>query len=131
VSIFDISDSPNPVFLGAYNDGGNSYGVHGDDNYLCIADLVQGVELLDISNPQNPVEIDQYSNSAPHDLIYEQGYAYLADQDDEFLLIDLESSTTRTTTGTTDNPLQFISTILLVSGVCAIVIAILVILKKR
>ncbi|MFW9770193.1 MAG: LVIVD repeat-containing protein [Candidatus Thorarchaeota archaeon] len=131
VSIFDISDSSNPMPLGQYNDGGNSFGIHGDSQYLLIADLEQGVELLDISNPETPVEVAQHDDAAPHDLIYNNCYAYLADQDEEFLIVNFESSISITTTGGSDNSLQFLSTIIPIVGVCAVAIFILRVLKKR
>ncbi|MFW9844633.1 MAG: LVIVD repeat-containing protein [Candidatus Thorarchaeota archaeon] len=131
VGIFDISDSTNPTVLGQFSDVGEAFGLHGDDQYLCIADLEDGVELIDISDSESPVEVAHYDDAAPHDVIYREGYAYLADQDEEFLLIDIELSNTGTTTGESTNPFQFITTILVVTGVCAIVIIILIVLKKR
>ncbi|MFW9907303.1 MAG: LVIVD repeat-containing protein [Candidatus Thorarchaeota archaeon] len=131
VSIFDISDSSNPLPLGQYNDGGNSFGVHGDSQYLLIADLEQGVELLDISDPETPVEVAQYDDAAPHNLIYNNGYAYLADQDDEFQIIYFGSSFSTTATGQSDNSLQVMSTIFPIAGVCAVAVFILIVLKRR
>ncbi|TET10310.1 MAG: hypothetical protein E3J86_06095 [Candidatus Thorarchaeota archaeon] len=136
VSIFDISDSASPVAIGQYNDGGHSFGLHGDSQYLCIADLQEGVELLDISIPESPVEIAHYEDAAPHDLIYKEGYAYLADQDEEFLLIDIVSSVTYSnssspTTGGTPNPSLFVSIVLVFSAVFAVVIVLVIMLKKR
>jgi hypothetical protein len=117
--------------LGQYNDGGNSFGIHGDSRYLLIADLEQGVELLDISNPETLVEVAQHDDAAPHDLIYNNEYAYVADQDEEFQIVNFESSISNTTTGENDNSLQFMSTIFPIVGVCALAIFILIVLKKR
>ncbi len=107
VDILDISNPLNPIILGNFNDGGNSFGLHGDSHYICVADLHDGVEIVDVSDSANPVEITEYTDAAPHDLLYSDRYAYVADQDDEFLLVDFTQEITEydesTSTGTSSS----------------------------
>jgi hypothetical protein len=88
--IYDISTPEDPSFLSYFNDGGEVYGVSGNGEYLVLADLQEGAELLNVTDPRNPVEIAEYTNAAPHNVYYDGTYAYLADQDKEFILIDFE-----------------------------------------
>ncbi|MHA2425407.1 MAG: LVIVD repeat-containing protein [Candidatus Thorarchaeota archaeon] len=92
VDILNVSNSSNPEIIGHFNDGGNSFGLHGDSHYLCIADLLEGIEVLDITDATNPVEHTQYTDAAPHNLIFSERFAYIADQDDEFKIVDFTSS---------------------------------------
>jgi hypothetical protein len=55
----------------------------------CGVFLQDGAEFLDVSDPSDPVLVSKYTNAAPHAVYYDGVYAYLADQDKEFILVDL------------------------------------------
>ncbi len=88
--IYNISSPEDPIWLSSFNDGGEVYGVSGNGEYLVLADLQEGAEFLDVTDPRNPVLIAKYANAAPHSVYYDGVYAYLADQDKEFILIDFD-----------------------------------------
>lgn len=89
--IFNISSPEDPTWLSSFNDGGEVYGVSGNGEYLVLADLQEGAELLDVTDPEDPVLLAKYSNAAPHSVYYDGVYAYLGDQDKEFILIDFDA----------------------------------------
>jgi hypothetical protein len=89
--IFNISSPENPERLSSFNNGGEIYGVSGNGEYLVLADLQDGAELLDVTDPENPELVAEYSNAAPHSVFYDGTYAYLGDQDKEFILIDFNA----------------------------------------
>ena len=82
--ILDISDPRSPRTLASFASGGEAWGVAGDGMYLWIADLLEGVQLYDVRDPSNPLLVAQAQNYAPHDIVLDGGYAYLADQDKGF-----------------------------------------------
>ena len=50
-----------------------------DRRYLLIADLDGGLRVIDITNPEDPVEIEQFDIPGnAHAVDYDQGYAYVA-----------------------------------------------------
>ncbi|MFX0205202.1 MAG: LVIVD repeat-containing protein [Candidatus Hodarchaeota archaeon] len=91
VYIFNISIPHSPIQLGKYYKiEGEAYGVSGNSTHLYVADLQQGVYLLDISNPAQPSEIVSYNNAHPHDIFYDGEYVYLADQDRELFIFETD-----------------------------------------
>ena len=82
VKVLDISDKLNPEIIGSHNNGGEAYGIHIVDDYLLVADLQQGVEILDVSNPRTPTLLAAWTETHPHGISGDQQYVYLADQDD-------------------------------------------------
>ena len=47
-----------------------------------VADLQQGIELLDVSNPRSPTLAARWTTTHPHEIAGDTEYVYLADQDD-------------------------------------------------
>ncbi len=89
VRILDISTPQSPIVLGQYyKTEGEAYGVTGNATHLYVADLQQGVYLLNITDPKRPIEIMHYSEAVPHDIFYDGKYIYLADQDTELNIFD-------------------------------------------
>jgi hypothetical protein len=92
VRILDIADPLNPSTIASFSNGGDPWGVGGDSKYMWVGDLKKGIEMYDVSNPGSPVLIDQDSGYAPHDIFFDGQYAYLADQDRGFVILEyLES----------------------------------------
>ncbi|MDF1538403.1 MAG: hypothetical protein P1Q69_05835 [Candidatus Thorarchaeota archaeon] len=90
LNIYNISSPEDPTWLSSFNDGGEVYGVSGDGEYLVLADLQEGAELLDVTDPEDPILLAKYMDAAPHSVYYDGVYAYLGDQDKEFILIDFD-----------------------------------------
>ncbi len=86
--VLDISNPRSPVTIASFNAGGEAWGVGGDSNYLWIGDLQEGIELYDVSNPPSPELIIQDPHYAPHDIFFDGDYAYLADQDRGFIILE-------------------------------------------
>ncbi|MFX0094484.1 MAG: hypothetical protein ACFFBD_22290, partial [Candidatus Hodarchaeota archaeon] len=82
-----ISDPQSPRVVGQWRDGGEALSVQGNNTHLYIADLLEGVELLNITDPIYPYELGQYS-TAPHSIFSVGNYVYVADQDDGFIILE-------------------------------------------
>ncbi len=89
--VFNMSSPEDPTWLSSFDNGGEVYGVSGNREYLVLADLQEGAELLDVTDLRNPVLVAEYSNAAPHSVYFDGKYAYLGDQDKEFILIDFDA----------------------------------------
>jgi hypothetical protein len=88
VRVLSIANRLAPKTITSFNNGGEAWGVGGDSKTLWIGDLQEGIELYDMSNPQAPVLIAQDPHYAPHDIFFDGEYAYLADQDRGFIILE-------------------------------------------
>lgn len=91
----DISNPINPVILRQFNDGGEVYGVCGNETFVFLGDLQEGVEVLNYSSSSSLVEIASYE-ATPHDIEYKGNYVFLADQDNGFILLELSDTQSNT-----------------------------------
>ena len=57
-------------------------------NYLWIGDLQEGIEIYDVSDPRSPELVAQDQHYAPHDIYFDGDFAYLADQDRGFIILE-------------------------------------------
>ena len=62
LGIYNFSDHLNPVLLSELYDGGSVHDIKIREHYLFIADHTDGIEVIDVQNPKNPVEIVQWNN---------------------------------------------------------------------
>ncbi|MBN2556643.1 MAG: hypothetical protein JXA97_11945 [Anaerolineales bacterium] len=85
--IVDITDPLRPQMLAAFNDGSEAWGVGGNESILYIGDLQEGVLVYDSSDPGSPVLLARDPSYAPHDVFFDGTYAYLADQDNGFVIL--------------------------------------------
>jgi hypothetical protein len=72
------------------DNGGEVYGISQEGNTLYVADLVNGLELWDISNPTQPFLVTTVEEYSPHDIAVVNGIIYLADQDRSFVILDIQ-----------------------------------------
>ena len=87
-SLIDISTPDNPIVLSSRRTGGDVWGICLNDNYLFTGDLELGVEIWDISDLENPNRIKTISEYSVHDIEFNEGYIFLADQDRHFVILD-------------------------------------------
>ena len=79
LKVYDISDPGRPSRVGSYVEpGGEAYCVEMHEYRLYVADLQRGGLLLDFSDPSNIRKISGYSDAGPHDLVYADGYVFMA-----------------------------------------------------
>jgi hypothetical protein len=85
--VLDISNPTNPSIIKQFNDGGEVYGVCGNETFIFLGDLQEGVEVLNNTSTYL-TEVASYV-ATPHDIESNGNYIYLADQDNGFLLLEL------------------------------------------
>ncbi|MFW9951448.1 MAG: LVIVD repeat-containing protein [Candidatus Thorarchaeota archaeon] len=76
--IIDVSNPRSPSLLGSFFDGGLSRKVDVVGNIAYLANTNLGLEVINVSNPSNPVKIDNYYG-AVYDVQIIGDLAYLAD----------------------------------------------------
>ncbi|NHK32556.1 MAG: hypothetical protein FK730_14480 [Asgard group archaeon] len=60
IIVYNIIDENNPIEFTRYKFGGVSYDVCGNSNLVYIANGINGTQIIDVSNPQNPNLIGSY-----------------------------------------------------------------------
>jgi hypothetical protein len=88
VRILSVAEPLAPTTIASFNDGGEAWGIGGDSHHLWIGDLQEGIKLFDVSDPRLPELVAQDQHYAPHDLFFNGDYAYLADQDRGFIILE-------------------------------------------
>ena len=61
--IFNISNPASPALVHQYTAGGEVYNVSVSGSLAYITTALNGLEILDISNPAQPLRIAQYRSS--------------------------------------------------------------------
>jgi len=101
-TVFEISNSGalkinqiDPLEVGEVYDGtGNARGIFVSGNYAYVADNTDGLEIIDISDPTNPVEVGQVVDTGNAYSVFVSGnYAYVADNTDGLEIIDISDPT--------------------------------------
>jgi hypothetical protein len=75
--ILDVHDPNNIDELGVINDGGICWKIFKKENTIFIADRIQGLEIIDITNINNPVKIGSY-RCQPFDVFVQDELAFIA-----------------------------------------------------
>ena len=88
VRILEVAEPLFPTTIASFNNGGEAWGAGGDSKHLWIGDLKEGLEIYDMSDPRSPVLVAQDQHYAPHDIFFDGDYAYLADQDRGFIILE-------------------------------------------
>ncbi|MHA1186466.1 MAG: LVIVD repeat-containing protein [Candidatus Heimdallarchaeota archaeon] len=103
--IYDISNLDNPQQVGFFE---RTYGyfnkIYVFNNYLIAYNFPHGLQILDITNPANPIMVAAYSsflingvNTSIHsinDIYIDENYLYLITYENKFVIIDISSITT-------------------------------------
>jgi hypothetical protein len=87
---YDLSGSSTIPQTFSFMHTGEAWDASGEYPIVCVADLQEGVEVLEIPDGGPARMILADSSYAPHSLHYEGGYIHLADQDDVYVLLKLE-----------------------------------------
>lgn len=87
VRILNIENHFFPYTVTSFNHGGEVWGIGGDTQVLWVGDLKEGIKIYTMNDPQALILIAQNGNYAPHDIFYDGTYAYLADQDQGFVIL--------------------------------------------
>ena len=99
--IFNVSDFTNPIIIGQYNDiheitaenlwlteSAYTYGISVQGEIAYLADGFNGLVILNISNPTQPVKIGHYlgDNIGVQNLIVQENYIYFRETDKIYVL---------------------------------------------
>jgi len=78
--VIDLSDPSNPNVVSTIEfSGGGAHNCYIDGQYLyAVGHDIDGFEIYDLSNPQSPTLVGQYSSNYYHDLYVRDGIAYAA-----------------------------------------------------
>ncbi len=77
--VVDVSDPNNPTQVGYYAIGGNAQAVDVQGNYAYIANGSAGLVILNIAIPSAPTLAGEYDTYDALDVVYYNGFAYIAD----------------------------------------------------
>ncbi len=95
LSIFDVSDSSNPVSISNYsigNGAGTPTGVFVLDSVCYVATRHWGLQIVDVSTPSVPNNFSAYYTiDLPHDVFVEGDYAYVADEEGGVQIVDISN----------------------------------------
>ena len=98
-------DSLNVRFVGSYDTPGRAYGVYVSGGYAYVADDWAGLRVIDVSDPQNPVEVGYHDTPSIALGIYVSGdYAYVTDRDAGLRVIDVGNPYNPVEVGYYDTP---------------------------
>jgi len=103
--IIDISDPPNPFYVGSYNNQSLNTDVFVSGNYAYVADRSSGLLILDVTDPSNPTFTGSYATpDFVHDVFVSGSYAHLADSFSGLLIIDVSDPSNPIFAGSYDTP---------------------------
>ena len=98
-------DSLNVRFVGSYDTPGRAYGVYVSGGYAYVADWNAGLRVIDVSDPENPVEVGYYDTPGyAHRVCISGGYAYVADNWAGLRIIDVSDPSNPVEVGHHDTP---------------------------
>lgn len=76
--------------VGSFDTQGVAVAVTVENNTVFLADKSEGLRIIDVSTPSNPIEIGFYNTSGyTQDVVVKNGIAYLADGDQGLQLVDV------------------------------------------
>ncbi len=89
--IVNVSDPDNPINTVYYDTNvGSAYDVHVTGSYAYIADYDEGLKILDVTVPSNPIFLGGYNTDGYANRVFNSGvYAYIADMENGFIVINV------------------------------------------
>jgi len=91
LTIVDIRDKTHPDLIGYYNSDFWAFGVHAVGDYAYLTDA--NLHIYDVRNKKEPVEVSTFECTEGLDVYVEGDYAYVADDIDGLLIIDITDKT--------------------------------------
>jgi hypothetical protein len=89
-TIQNVSDDP--FFMGLYNTPGYAQGIYASDSYALVADGVNGLIIIDISEPHVPSFVSSYNTPAyAHDIAATNTHAFVADGTSGLLILNISN----------------------------------------
>lgn len=103
--ILNISNPKQPELVGSYRMKTQvTYAVIKDDNIVYLSTQDEGVIILDVSIPSNPIKLGNYvPSSEVESLAIEGNYVYIATRNDGLRVIDISNPATPTEMGFIEN----------------------------
>ncbi|MEK7275700.1 MAG: hypothetical protein AAB110_10620, partial [Candidatus Desantisbacteria bacterium] len=102
---FAAGDLEKSKLTGKYDAIHTAYGVYVQDGYAYVADFQQGLEIIDISNPEKPVPAGNCNTDGWAYEVYVSGrYAFVADGYAGLKIIDISSPKNPVLLGSCDTP---------------------------
>ena len=77
LKILDVSNPKNIIDMGGYNDGGLSWKIFLENNFIYLVDRIQGIEIINVTKKSNPQLIGKYQ-CQPFDIFIRNNFAYIA-----------------------------------------------------
>jgi hypothetical protein len=79
-----------PTEIGQFSDGGLAQAVYISGDYAYVADGTDGLEIIDISDPENPTQVGQFDNGGvAYGVVVSGIIAYVADGPDGLEIVNL------------------------------------------
>jgi parallel beta-helix repeat protein len=96
---------PSSSRLGGFNTSGSAENIVVSGNYAYVADGADGLVILNIANPENPVMVGAYDHpevGIANDIAVSNGYAYVADGANGLVIINVTNPAAPTLAGWTN-----------------------------
>lgn len=92
LEIFDVSDVSFPIHIASYFYRENGYGIDIEGDYVYAATSPSGIEIIDVSDPENPIFVSGYDSLYTSEIAVRDGYAFLSGAG-RFYLMDVSDPT--------------------------------------
>jgi hypothetical protein len=89
LSIVDYSDSANVRAVGHFDTGGYAKEVYYQNNKIYISTELRGLQIIDVSNPADPVRIGTVQTQYAKGVTADDKYIYVADEDEGLVIISI------------------------------------------
>lgn len=86
-NIYSLDNPSFPLLIKSKNNGGESYGICNEGNYIYVADLQQGIEIWDGTYMEDLELLETIDEYSTHDLKAKNDLIFLADQDRGFVIL--------------------------------------------
>jgi len=98
--IFDISNVEHPQMLCRYVTPSGPISIATYDHYAVVGDALNGLLILDITNPQSPDSVGFYPMQRPWSIYVQGNYAYVAEIWEGLFIIDISNPSAPSLVGT-------------------------------
>ncbi|MBC2696158.1 MAG: hypothetical protein HF982_12970 [Desulfobacteraceae bacterium] len=103
LQVIDVRNPSNPTIVGHYDTPGSAFAVDRKGDFLYVADLESGLQILNISDPINPIWAGSYGHNV-WDVCVTKNYAYLASGKTGLEIVDISNPTNPVLIGCYDTP---------------------------